>query len=289
MTDPRYIDLHTHSTASDGSFSPTELVAEAARAGLAAIALTDHDTTLGLQEALRAGQEHGVEVIPGCELSVKTEHGSRHILGLWLSEKPGPLMQAMDELREYRHDRNHIIVDMLNKAGVDVTYDEIKAIAGEGSVGRPHIARAIMDKGAVQTVQQAFDEYLAPGGKAYAPKKVMTPEKAIGLLKAEGATVILAHPDIYGRDLREMRDEIAALKEMGLEGIEAYYSSHSPDVLKAYLDLAHRMGLVISGGSDFHGTPKPTLDLGTGYGTLHIPYGVLADLKAHRMAHGQPV
>ncbi|MGE4298783.1 MAG: PHP domain-containing protein [Desulfovibrionaceae bacterium] len=283
------IDLHTHSTASDGALTPTELVTLAKQRGLDALALTDHDTVDGLEEALAAGREVGIEVVPGCELSVETDQGNLHILALFLPSRPEKLQREMDDLVRYRHDRNRIIVDKLRELNVDITYDEVRQVAGDGPVGRPHIARVLLDRGYVTSFQQAFDRYIGDNGKAYAPKRVMTAARGIPLLKEEGATVILAHPFQLGMGTEELEDLVLQLKALGLDGIEAYYTEHSPSKTRRYLALANRMGLVVSGGSDFHGPAKPNTRLGTGKGDLHVPVSVLDDLKAHRRAHGLPV
>jgi 3',5'-nucleoside bisphosphate phosphatase len=284
-----FIDLHTHSTASDGTLSPTELVLAAKTAGLDAVALTDHDTTFGLAEALAAGQETGVEVIPGCELSVTWERGEIHLLGLWLPEQPKRLTQTMDELIRYRHDRNHIIIDKLNALGMKITYEEVKALAGDGSVGRPHISQALQRGGYVSSMQEAFDRYLGSMGTAFAPKKILTPEQGVTLLKEEGATVILAHPHLLGLDDTALEKLVRGLMEFGLDGLEAYYSEHTPQVTRNYLAMAERLGLGVSGGSDFHGTVKPEILIGRGRGKLRIPYSVVEGLKARRQRQGLPV
>ena len=284
-----FIDLHTHSTASDGTFSPTELIRAAKTAGLKALALTDHDTTFGLAEALAAGRETGVEVIPGCELSATWGRGEIHLLGLWLPARPERLTRTMDDLIRYRHDRNHIIIDKLNALGVGITYEEVKALAGDGSVGRPHISQALLRGGYVSSVQEAFDRYLGSKGAAYAPKKILTPEQGVTLLKEEGATVILAHPLLLGLDDASLEEAVRGLMEFGLDGLEAYYSEHPPQATRNYLAMAERLGLGVSGGSDFHGKVKPEIALGRGRGKLRVPYSVLEDLKARRKKQGLPV
>lgn len=280
------IDFHTHSTASDGSLSPRELVKEAHKAGLSAIALTDHDTVAGVAEAVQAGEEFGVEVVPGCELSTMYGKTEMHILGLWLPPKPARLQQVMDDLVHYRHNRNHIIIDMLNQHGVDITYDEVVELAGEGSVGRPHIAEIIMRKGFASSIQGAFDEYLGTGGKAYAPKKVLTSEEAVTLLTQEGATVILAHPYQIGIPFDALEECVVKLKTLGLDGVEAYYSTHSDKETRQLLALAQKYELCVSGGSDFHGAAKPTIALGRGKGGLFVPDSVLEHLKERRKRQG---
>lgn len=283
------IDLHTHSTASDGSLTPAELVGLARRSGLQAIALTDHDTVNGLPEALAAGEEQGIEVVPGCELSVSAPKGFIHIVGLFLPEKPVKLMEGMQYLRDRRADRNERIAAKLAELGVDVTYERILEIAGDGTVGRPHIARAIVEAGAASDVQTAFDVYLGERGRAYLPKDKFTPEKALALLKAEGATTILAHPYTMQLDGDEEAEAIAGLMDMGLDGIECHYTEHTRTMTEKYLALAERMDLLVSGGSDFHGSAKPDIALGRGRGGLHVPYALLEAIREHRAEAGLPV
>lgn len=280
------IDLHTHSTASDGSVPPYELIVQAKEAGLQAVALTDHDTVAGLEEAMRAGNDAGIEVIPGCELSVVTPAAKMHILGLWLPVNPAGLMDSLNELMRLRHERNVIIVEKLQKLGIEITYEEVRERAGEGSVGRPHIAGILHDKGYVTSVQESFTRFLGPKGKAYVPKSVLTGEQAVTLLKNEGATVMMAHPFLNGLNLDQVATECIRLREVGMDGFEAYYSEHSPSQQQALLNLASRLDMQVSGGSDFHGTPKPKIRLGVGKGTLSIPDSVLDDLKEYRVRQG---
>lgn len=283
------IDLHSHSTASDGSLTPSELARAGKEAGLEALALTDHDTAAGLPEFMAAGARENLETIPGCELSVTTPRARMHILGLWLPMKPGALTKALKELRQHRHQRNHIIIAKLAELGLEITYDEVVEIAGEGSVGRPHLAKALLNHGYVKSMEEAFDRYLGAKGKAYAPKKVLTAADAVALLKQEGATVIMAHPYQSGLSINELTEELIRLKELGLDGLEAYYNDHTPSRTAALLELANRLNLAVSGGSDFHGEPKPDIKLGKGRGTLYIPLTVLERLKELRLRQGLPV
>ena len=281
------IDLHTHTTASDGSLSPTELLALAKEVGLTAIGVTDHDTVAGLAEAKAAGLRQGVEVVPGCELSVGEGKQSMHILGLFLPDDPARLAKTLDFVISARMGRNQKIVDKLNELGVDITLDEIKAEAG-GTVGRPHFAKVLLKKGVVSSFQQAFDVWIGNEGKAYVPRTRLSPAQAFEVLAAEGATPVLAHPYILGLKPHELDARVAELKELGLEGIEAYYTEHSQSQTEQYKGLAKKHGLVITGGSDFHGAPKPLVALGTGRGSLRVPDQVLENLKAHRRAKGLP-
>ncbi len=280
------IDLHTHSTASDGTMTPTEIVIAAKAAGLEAVALTDHDTVQGLPEFMEAGRAHGLEVIPGVELTVRSDLGSLHILGYWVPMGQSGLTQSLEYLNRRRAERNREIAGKLQSLGLDVSYEEIEAKAG-GTVGRPHIAQVLLDKNYVRTLQEAFDRYIASGGKAYVPKVVLSPEEAVRLLKAEGATVCLAHPKIYRKvDMAALEGFLARMKPLGLDGLEARYSAHSPEDNRAYENLAAKLGMVICGGSDFHGAVKPLIRLGKGKGDLFVPYSVLQALKDLRRSQG---
>jgi len=283
------VDLHTHSTASDGSLTPTELVARARKCGLRAMALTDHDTVSGLPEAIEAGKKYSVEVIPGCELSVEFKPGTMHIVGLWLPPHPERLLSALQYLRDQRHNRNHIIVEKLNSLGIEITYDQVLKKSRGESVGRPHIAGVLQDMGVVRSFSEAFNRFLGPDGKAYVPKTKFDPGKAISILREEGATVILAHP--YSLEIGEQEFEslVRRFMDLGLEGLEVYYSVHSPEQVRYYLSVAEKFGLLVSGGSDFHGDVKPHIELGRGMGNLNIPYTLVERMKAHRAKQGLPV
>ncbi|MBF0480267.1 MAG: PHP domain-containing protein [Desulfovibrionaceae bacterium] len=280
-----FVDLHTHSTASDGSNPPGVVARLAARAGLAAVALTDHDTVDGLEEFLAAGREAGVEAIPGCELSVEGEGAGIHILGLWVPAGPSLLSSALAELREHRHTRNRKILEQLARAGIRIDYEEVQAKAG-GAVGRPHIAEAIIDRGVCRSFSECFDKYLGSRGLAYVPKKTLTAAEALGLLRRVGATPVLAHPIYMGLSMLSLEKRLRAFMDLGLEAIEAYYADHAPSQTAAYLELAGRLNLGVSGGSDFHGAPKPESAIGAGRGDLRVPYAVLGELKARRRALG---
>jgi 3',5'-nucleoside bisphosphate phosphatase len=279
------IDLHTHSTASDGTYTPFELVRLARNIGLKAIALTDHDTTKGLNDALSASRELGVEVIPGCELSVQYK-GLMHILGLWVIPDAPALNEALLELRAKRNARNEIMIEKLRKAGLDVTYEEIKRLAGDAAIGRPHICRVLMNKGAVSSVQEAFDRFLGPNGKAYVPKEKFDPERAISMLKNEQATVILAHPFSMSLQENELKKELIRLKDLGLDGVEVFYPEHTKDQTSLYSSLCNELDLLPSGGSDFHGSIKPHIRLGKGTGNLNLPYSLVEAMINRRAEQG---
>ncbi len=280
------IDLHTHSTASDGTLSPEELVTEAKNLGLKALALTDHDTTNGLEQAWQAGQKLGLEVIPGCELSVDFKQGQLHILGLWLPLKPKRLQKTLQDLRQKRHKRNEKILHKLQELGLDIDYAQVKALAGDVSIGRPHIARVMVQNSLASSIQEVLDRFIGPQGQAYVPKEKLGPAQAIQVLRQEGATVILAHPYTLEMPLEDLKHKVISFKKLGLQGLEVYYPEHSKEQTRAYLGLCQELDLLVSAGTDFHGSVKQDLALGTGRGDLELPYTLLKHLKAKRQAQG---
>ena len=282
----KFIDLHTHSTASDGTDSPTQLVSKAHAAGLAAVAITDHDTLSGLDEGQQAGRELGVEVVRGCEISTGTEQGELHILGLWLPEHPQLLLDKLHWLREMRAERNTGIVKKLQDLGCDISMEEVLATAKGESVGRPHIAEVLLRKGFAKDTRQVFKEFLGSRGRAYLPKAVLEPEEGVRLLASVGATVCLAHPLLWKAPQGWLDTMVARLKEYGLSAIEAYHSEHSEADVRTCLARAKRFDLGVSGGSDYHGSNKPTIRLGQGYGGLRVSTAVLEGLKSRRDSAG---
>lgn len=273
-----HIDLHTHSQASDGTLAPAELVALAQKNGLAAMALTDHDTLAGLPEARQAGRELGVDVVPGVELSVADGPRSIHVLGLLLSDEPGPLADALADLREKRHDRNRLILEKLARLGIPIAYEDVRAVA-KGTVGRPHIAQIMLARGAVTSFKEAFSRYLGNHGRAYVPKEKLELGQAFDLLHAEGALVVLAHPYMLGQNGRALIETVGRYRDRGLDGIEAFYTEHSQSQTLEYRALARRFDLALSGGSDFHGATKPGVELGRGRGNLRVDGSILDKLR----------
>jgi predicted metal-dependent phosphoesterase TrpH len=280
------IDLHTHSTASDGTLRPAELVAAAVAAGLKAMALTDHDTVQGLPEACAAGRELGIEVIGGCELSVRFEHGSMHLLGLWLPERPAHLHDTLERLSNLRKARNENIIANLQGYGVDISYAELEEITDGGSIGRPHFAQLLVTKGLAVNFQDAFMNWLRPGTKGYAPKEKLSPREAIELLKDEQATVILAHPCTLKIEKDELEGLLRELKDFGLDGVEVFYSMHSQAQTNFYSGLCRKLDLLQSAGSDFHGDNKPGIALGRGKGGLRPSYDLVLRMKEARRQSG---
>lgn len=280
------IDLHIHSTASDGTLSPSALVIQAVAMHLKAIALTDHDTVQGLPEACAAGRERALEVIGGCELSVTFSKGSMHLLGLWLPLRPTRLQTTLDKLTLLRKARNEVIIRNLNRHGVPITYDELEDVAAGGTIGRPHIAQLLVGKGRAVDMRDAFANWLRPGTKGYAPKEKLDPREAIGLLKAEGATVVLAHPCTLHLAEPELEAVLRELKDWGLDGMEVFYSMHTQTQTNVYAGLCRRLDLLESAGSDFHGANKPNIALGRGKGGLRPSYRLVERMKEHRATQG---
>jgi predicted metal-dependent phosphoesterase TrpH len=278
------IDLHAHSTASDGSDSPAALMALAARQELSAVALTDHDTVEGLAEARAAADEVGVRLVQGCELSCEVGSATMHLLVYFLSDGPGPLQDRLAGLQEARADRNRRIVDVLQAHGLDVTLEEILTEAGGGSVGRPHVAGVLLRKGYVDSVQDAFDRWLGNGKPAYLDRERLLPAEAIALAHASRAVTVLAHPTSLGYEAPELEEFIAGLAADGLDGMECEYGRYSPETRLRLRSLAERHGLAVTGGSDYHGRYKPDLALGTGLGDLNVPDDLLDALEERRPA-----
>ena len=261
------IDLHAHTTASDGSATPTELVALAVEIGLAALGITDHDTVGGLEEAVAAAADRGLEVVPGIEISVDYPRpGQFHLLGYFVDYGPGAFRERIEYLQANRSNRNELMMRKFRDAGFDLKWEEIVAESGGGQVGRPHMARAMLKKGYVETVQEAFDCWLADGQPLHVPKVKLSPQEAIDLVHSGGGVAVLAHPKFLQQpDPDLLADELAQYAEMGLDGLECYYSQHRPEETEQYLGEAKRLGLLVTAGSDFHGVSKPRVHLGQIY------------------------
>lgn len=285
--DRKLVDLHTHSTASDGTDSPAELVARAHGLGLAAIALTDHDTLAGLAEAEQAGRELDMDVIRGCEISTRSEAGEHHILGLWVPERADALDTWLDAVRKRRNERNAEMVARLRALGFDITLEEVRARAS-GSVGRPHLAAVLAARGYARDVASAFRDYLGADGKAYVPKRAPAPEEAVRLLADMGATPVLAHPFLNAATPASVETLARRLAGCGLAAIEAWHSGHSEADTRQCVEFAKRLGLGLTGGSDYHGVNKPGIRLGTGRGGLRVPVAALEALRERRRARGLP-
>ncbi len=274
------VDLHAHSTASDGSDPPRTLVRRAARIGLSAVALTDHDTQEGIAEAEEAAVAAGIELVPGVELSL--DHPGMHLLVLFLEPGAGPLQDRLAGLQAGRDDRNARIVEVLQGLGMDITLEDVEAEAGGGSVGRPHIAAVMARKGYVPDIPTAFEEYLAAGRPAYQPRPRLSPADALDLACRSGGVPVLAHPHTLGLADHHLEDLLDELAGHGLVGLECLYATYTPDERARLVEMARRHGLAVSGGSDYHGTYKEGLQLGIGFGDLVVPEKVLEGLRERR-------
>lgn len=273
------IDLHLHTTHSDGSFSTREVMNFAKQAGVTALAITDHDIVEGIPEATAIGTELGIEVIPGVEISSRLGESELHILGYFLNWTDPALAQRLVTLRESRHTRNPKIVQRLNELGIDITYEEVRKLAGTESVGRPHIARLLMEKHVVTSAKEAFDRYLANGRPAFVDRELPEPAEGVRWIREAGGVPVLAHPTWVRTSADGLRALLRQLKEVGLGGIEVHYSTHNPSQTAEYLDLAKQCDLLVTGGSDFHGVTKPDIEVGIGRGQLKVSDKLLDPLR----------
>lgn len=277
------IDLHCHSRASDGSQTPGEVVALAVKSGLKAIALTDHDTTDGLREFLEAGRNAPVECVPGIELAsrVPDEYNGYHIVGLFLDETPSEEMNALlASCIRWRDERNQMILERLNGLGYEISREEVQELAGGEVIGRPHIALALVRRGVVSSVAGAFERFLASGKAAYVRRQEPTPEEAISAIHSMGGVAIWAHPFTKGnRTVRQTHQIAVDLKAVGLDGIEVHYSMHTPKQVQNAAEIARDVGLLPSGGSDFHGLTIKNIQMGKGLGNLQVPDRYLEPLR----------
>lgn len=275
------IDLHTHSTESDGTFTPEELMQEAARVGLSAIALTDHDTTGGIAKARPVAKSLGIELIPGVELSTSYEGCEVHIVGLFIDENNEFLCQKLAEFRACRDNRNEKMVEALQKEGLAITMEELLAENQDCVITRANIARFLYEHHQIRSIKEAFDRYIGDHGKCYVSRFKVTPMEAVSMIRKAGGIAILAHPVLYHMSNTRLNELVKCLKDVGLTGIEAIYSTYSTSDEHFIKRIAKEYDLCISGGSDFHGENKPTIQLGTGCGHLYVPYSVLEELKLH--------
>lgn len=245
-------DLHTHTTASDGRYSPEGLVRAAREAGLAAVAVTDHDTVAGVEQAMEAGAKWEIDVIPGVEISTLAEGKEIHVLGYFPEEIDRDFAEKLRSLREVRRKRNEMIVEKLRELGIPITMEEVmskrREPSPEANVGRPHIAEVLVDKGVVSSIDEAFERFLGRGGAAYCTPRRISPVEAIRWISDAGGVPVLAHPGIYEDD-----ELVEALIRNGLAGLEVYHPDHDPEAERRYEALARKYRLIITGGSDFHG------------------------------------
>ncbi|HLI89340.1 MAG TPA: PHP domain-containing protein [Ktedonobacteraceae bacterium] len=269
-----YIDLHTHSTASDGIYSPTELLERAKAVGLRVLALTDHDSTGGLEEAAGAARALDIDFIPGIEINTDVSGGEVHVLGYFLEYQRPAFQSVLQVLRDARVRRGQRMVELLNQEGLHISWERVREIA-QGAVGRPHVAKALLEAGYVSSIGEAFDKYIGTGGPAYVPRYKLTPEDAVRLIASANGLPVMAHPiELPGLD--ELRDWLPGLCEAGMVGLETYYGPYTADQERALRALADEYNLIPTGGTDFHGPgihPTPL-------GGRPVPHEAVERLKA---------
>ena len=275
----KFIDLHVHSNASDGTFTPEQVVEYAEEKELYAFALTDHDTVDGIERAVKASKTKKVKVIPGIELSAEFEKSyDLHILGLNVDYKSSGFLKIVEECRKCRENRNLKMIEKIRELGLPLTEEIIKERFGGASVTRAHFARYMMDEGFTESIKEALEKYLRPGACCYVPREKISPENAIGLILEAKGHPVLAHPMLYHMEEKKLDDTIFWLKGLGLQGIEGLYSLNTCEDDRKLAALAKKYGLFLTGGSDFHGSNKPDIDLGTGKGNLKIKKELLKNI-----------
>ncbi|MCC7369766.1 MAG: PHP domain-containing protein [Chloroflexi bacterium] len=275
------IDLHLHTNKSDGRLTPTELVRLVHQGGVRRMALTDHDTTAGVDEAMAEGQRLGVEVIPGVELGTDSRSGDMHMLGLFLDYRDAEFQETMARFREGRVARVHKIVSNLAEVDVNISAARVFEIAGEASVGRPHVAQALLEAGYVKAMPEAFEKWLAYGGPGDVPRDKLSPEDAIAMVHRVGGLAIVAHP-YEGKNILE---QLPGLAEAGLDGVETYYQGYGPEKVQALLAICERLNILPTGGSDYHGFPLAGHEAVVNYpGSVEIPPSVLDRLAERQRA-----
>jgi predicted metal-dependent phosphoesterase TrpH len=257
------IDLHTHSNRSDGTFEPAEVVRLAAERALDVVALTDHDTTDGLAEALATGSVVGVEVVPGVEFSAEFEGNSVHVLCYWMDPQDAALQLELRRLREDRFRRGELMVGKLQELGLPVAFQRVRAIAGDATIVRPHIAQAMVEAGVVATEKEAFERYIGDGGPAHVAKHALDPLDAVALIDGAGGVCALAHPGMWGDQSSVPVELIERMAAAGMRGLEVDHPDHTPEMRERYRSLAGELGLIATGGSDCHGTRYDPVRLGT--------------------------
>ncbi len=273
------IDLHSHTTASDGSLTPTELIILAAKINLQALAVTDHDTVDGLADASIAAEELGIELVPGIELAVEYSSGRFHMLGYFIDPESAILNDRLKLLKYNRVMRNEQMIEKLQTLGFDITMSDVIRESGGGQIGRPHMAAAIVRKRMAATSAEAFDKYLKDGALAHIPKDKITIFEGIELIHSAGGKAVMAHPSSVNLEDEALQSELIHFKEMGLDGMECYYNLYSPARCEEYATMATTAKLLKTGGSDFHGSPKPKVFLGHVIGDQPAPYYVLELLR----------
>ncbi len=276
----KLIDLHVHSTASDGTLSPQEVALYAKAKGLSAIALTDHDTVSGVDECIKKGLEVGVVVVPGIECSADFYGKELHILGYYINPNCKTLESKLKQLIESRYMRNLKMLEKLEEIGCPLTLDELQEDSAPGTVlTRAHFAKALMRKGYISNRKEAFTKYIGRGLPAYVPREKFTVKECIDMIHTAGGLAVLAHPMLYGYSRADITNLLRGLVLEGLDGVESVYSTHSQEDMSHLLQVCMQLKLFPTGGSDFHGDNKPLIDLGSGYGELKIPFDILEAMR----------
>ncbi|MYC26411.1 MAG: PHP domain-containing protein [Nitrospira sp. SB0662_bin_26] len=273
------IDLHLHTRFSDGSLTPAEVVDLAHQAGVTAVAITDHDILDGIPHALNAATPLDIEVIPGVELSSRFHERELHVLGYFVDWQDSTFRDHLAQQRRSRHVRNPQTIERLNALGLELSVEEVKAKAGSDSIGRPHVAQVLVEKGYVQDTREAFDRYLKEGAPAYVPRTLADTRDVIAWIRNAGGVPVLAHPTWTRCQGEPLHRLCACLKEAGLLGLEVFYSSHNRRQTSRFLELAKRLDLLVTGGSDFHGAANPDIQVGRGKGNLKVPAALLDPLR----------
>lgn len=281
-----YIDLHVHSSASDGSLTSEEIVTLAQKAGLRYFALTDHDTVDGVECALEcASRFEALDVIPGIELSCHYNNREIHIVGLFVDYKDDSFLMELERLKQAREERNEKMVRKFVDAGIPLTIEELKHGNPNSVITRAHFARVLVEKGICGDKNEAFDRYLGIGCPFYLARPKITPEYVLTLIQKAGGTPILAHPYSYKLSKAKIETLLDTLIPLGLAGMECYYSTYTDGQMQELRSMALKKNLLVSGGSDFHGAIKPNISLGTGRGRLRIPEKLLTDICEYRARH----
>ena len=278
------VDLHTHTGHSDGTFSAAQLVDLARAQGLGAVAVTDHDTVAALPEAMEAGEASGVVVVPGIEISAQFSGGTMHLVGYFPAVEDQSFLSRLEWLQRARERRHPLMLARLAGLGIDLSFHEVRSFAGGGQIGRPHFARALVERGVAPDVQAAFDRYLKRGGPAYVDRERPSPAEGIEFLRTGGGLAVLAHPTSLGCGSEDhLAEVVSGLAGLGLDGLEVYSPAVDETTSRVLTRLARRHDLVITGGSDFHGLNKPGVMLGFGRGTLRVPWSCYRALdERHR-------
>ncbi len=283
------VDLHVHSTKSDGTYTPTELVNYAIEKGLTAFALTDHDTIDGIGEALEATKDKPITVIPGIEYSTEYLNRDVHIVGLFIDYKAPVFLEYLARFQKSRTDRNYKLCANLRNANIDITYEALLEMFPDAIITRAHYAKYLLTKGYVKSMKEAFDRYLGDHTPYFVHRKKITPEEVIQVTLQAGGVPILAHPTLYGLGKEQLNILVSTLTEQGLKGIECIYSTYTPSDERQMKALAAKYNLLPSGGSDFHGANKPGLDLGVGYSKLYVPEEYMNRIKTLSFLNGTNV